>query len=141
MEFVEQLNYIPKSILNYFNLLCLDNICGLKMEDEYKPSLLMAKVLSVSNNKDRIKTFRDVAIEVGTIVGLPKINSAFRTILLTNMDEYSKPNPVFAWLLCEIVPYLNAVGRGKEAIDLINDREFDNKKTHLLLSLCKSEEI
>lgn len=140
MEFAEQLNFIPKSMLNYINLLCLDNLCELKMAEKYKPSLLLDNVLVVSSNEIGIKTYSKAAHEVGTIVGLPKINSAFRGILLATMDDYNK-NAMFAWLLCEIVPYMNAVGRSVEAIELINDKDLSERNTEILCSLCKSDQL
>lgn len=136
MDFAEQLNFIPKSILIYFNLICLDDICGFKKQDNYNPKHVSNGTFVSASDKKVLRSNKDAVHEISSVIGMPNIYDLFRANLLTTMDSYYKPHAMFSWLLCEVIPYMVSVGLKEEVLDLIISKEYSDKQISILQSIA-----
>jgi hypothetical protein len=141
LDFTDQLNFISKSVLNYVNLLCLDDICGRKEQGEYNLTTLNKDILSVPTDLKGLRASKDAVHAASRVMGMSKIYNSFRAELMTMMDSYYKSSAMFSWFIFEVVPFMAGIGRNQEASDLIDAKEFTEQQKNLLRSIVKSEGI
>jgi len=139
VNFEDHLNFIPKSIFNYVNLLFLDNICGRKKQEEYILTNLSKDLVMIPSSLRTLKTTKDATHAVSMIIGMTKIYNSFRNELLMTMRSYDESNPIFSWLVFDVIPYMVTVGKEQETSDLIDSIQFTELQTKQLHSILKSD--
>lgn len=140
IEFAEQLNFIPKSILNYINLLCLDEICGRKKQEEYTATVLNSNILIVVDDSKGLRANQYAANEISRLIGMPRIYNLFRAELLTTMNSYCKPSAMFSWFIFEVAPYLGSVGQSQDALELLSIKGLSEEEIKKLRLTINSDE-
>lgn len=135
----EILNFIPDSILNSLNVLCLDYLCHKPLDEV----LLYADSSTVDfRKKYDSRTYKIAMEELEKSLGKlnhSRLQLSLRAELIAIMDEIGEKEGIYSWLLCEIIPLL-LIKKDQDSInELLNLVQLSDKKTSYLRTIAGLE--
>lgn len=128
-DITETLNFIPDSIFNNFNVLCLDYVSDRLVNEEF----LYADALMVEFNKEYDnRTYKAVLEEVEKSLGDLMYSSLRKTViseLIAIIDLIGEKEGIYSLFICQTIPLLS-IRKDYELIEEIVDLvQFSDKKT------------
>lgn len=101
----ESINFMPSSIWDRLNLLCLDYFCERNATDDFMYSEL--RNVQFENNLDKY-TYKAALEEIEGLKGkyiFTKSQFVSKAELIALIDETNDKEGLFSWLICELIPY------------------------------------
>ncbi|MPM39413.1 hypothetical protein SDC9_86046 [bioreactor metagenome] len=131
-EISETVNFIPNSLLNHCNLLCLDNICEKVKEEEF--ICTDSSDVKFDNQYNKF-TYRAAKDELEKLKGkciYSNSHSATKSELIAIIDDLEENEGFYSWLLCEGIPNLLLTNNNEIAEEIIDTLQLSEKHTNNL---------
>lgn len=128
----ETVNFIPNSLLNRFNLLCLDFVCEKSTGEEFE-------FTDASNikfeNKFSTSTYKAAKEELDKLIGkciYSHSHCSSKSELISVIDDIDENEGLYSWLLCEAIPHQILLGEQDNLIEIIDMLQLSEKHTNKL---------
>lgn len=128
----ETISFIPNSLLNRFNLLCLDYICEKELKEEFSNTNSIKVEFENKYNKFTYKAAKE---ELEKLTG-KCINSnshcVIKSELVAIIDDMGGNEGIYSWLLCEVIPYFLIINNKEIAEEIIEILQLSEKYSNKL---------
>lgn len=131
----ETINFIPNSLLNYFNLLCLDYISEKKLKKEFIYTDSSYVKFENIYDKYTYKAAKEELEKLKNICIFSSIHCAVKSELVSIINEFGESDGIYSWLLCEAIPHQILTNNKDAAKEIINLIQLSEKHTDKLLSI------
>lgn len=128
-DITETLNFIPQSILNSLNVLCLDYVCDKPLNKEF--SYADASEVDFKKEYDN-RTYKAAMEELEKSLGKlmnSRLQNSIMSELIAIIDQIGEKEGMYSLFLCETLPLLSIKKEEDSIEEVLNLVQLSDKKT------------